>query len=101
MKIDPKELPQNLEQCHALIAQLAGELDQKDRKLRRILHQLEKLLRWRYGPQRERIDPNQMFLFAVALVEKNQDITGENKAGGKEDICPYVLVEYSDRSRFI
>jgi len=78
VKIDPKELPQNLEQCHALIAQLAGELDQKDRKLRRILHQLEKLLRWRYGPKRERIDPNQMFLFAAALVEKNQDIAGES-----------------------
>jgi len=78
VKIDPKELPQDLAQCHALIAQLAQELDHKDHKLRRIMHQLEKLLRWRYGPKRERIDPNQMFLFAAALVEKNQDLPGES-----------------------
>jgi len=32
------------------------------------------LLRWRYGPKRERIDENQMFFFAVGLVGTDKDI---------------------------
>lgn len=77
MKIDPNDLPRDLGQCHALIAELATELDAKDRKLQRVQHQLEKILRWRYGPRRERIDPNQGFLFAVGIVEAGQDIEPE------------------------
>jgi transposase len=73
-KIDRDKLPQDLDQCHALIAELIGELDAKERRLRRVQHQLEKLLRWRYGPRRERVDQNQLFMFAVALVGTDQDI---------------------------
>jgi transposase len=80
MNIDPKDLPVELDRCHALIAELVQELDHKERKLRRVQHQLEKLLRWRYGPKRERVDPNQMFLFAAALVETNQDIAAAPSA---------------------
>jgi transposase len=76
-KIDPKDLPRDLDQCHALIAELVQDLDHKERKLRRVQHQLEKLLRWRYGPKRERVDPNQLFLFGAAMVESNQDIVAE------------------------
>ena len=74
MKIDRKRLPKDINECHALIAELVGELDVKERRLRRVLHQLEKLLRWRYGPKRERVNPNQLFLFAVGLVETGHDI---------------------------
>ena len=77
MKIDLNKLPQDLAQSHALIAELMGELEVKDRKLQRVLHQLVKILRWRYGPKRERIDPNQCFLFAVGIVEAGQDIKPE------------------------
>jgi len=74
MKIDRENLPKDINECHALIAGLVDELDVKERRLGRVLHQLEKLLRWRYGPKRERADPNQLFLFAVALVETGRDI---------------------------
>lgn len=74
MKIDRDKLPRDLNGCHALIAELVGELDANERRLRRIQHQLEKLLRWRYGSSRERVDQNQLFLFAVALVGTDQDI---------------------------
>jgi transposase len=75
-KIDRDNLPKDIEQCHAMIAELVEELGVKERRLRRVLHQLEKLLRWRYGPKRERVDPNQLFLFAVGLVGTGHDIEG-------------------------
>jgi len=73
-KIDRDKLPQDLDGCHAMIAELIGELDANERRLRRVQHQLEKLLRWRYGPRRERVDENQLFMFAVALAGTDRDI---------------------------
>jgi len=68
MTIDPQNLPGDLSGCHALIAELARELDVRDRKVRQLQHQLEQLLRWRYGQKRERVDENQMFFEALAMV---------------------------------
>ena len=73
-KIDVKNLPQDPGQLREMVVGLLGEVDAKERKLRRLQHTLEKLLRWRYGPKRERVDPDQLFLFAVGLVETNQDL---------------------------
>jgi transposase len=83
-KIDRKNLPKNINECHAIIAGLLDDLDAKERKLRRVQHFLEKLLRWRFGQKRERVvDPNQLFLFAFDQVERNQDI-----AVGEADAVP-------------
>jgi hypothetical protein len=60
MKIDLKNLPKDLKQCHAIIGELVTQLDAKERRLKRVLHFLEKLLRWRYGAKRERVDENQL-----------------------------------------
>ena len=67
-KIDPQKLPLDVEKCHALIAELVQELDLKDRRLRHVQHELEKLLRWRYGAKRERVDEKQLFLFAAEVL---------------------------------
>jgi transposase len=74
MEIDRNNLPHDPAVLQAMVADLLTELDAKERRLLRVLHQLEKLLRWRYGPKRERIDEHQMFLFAVGLVGTDQDI---------------------------
>ena len=74
MKLNRDELPQDLGRCHALIGELLSDLDQKERKLQRYLNMLVKLLRWRYGPKRERVDEHQLFLFAGAMVAENRDI---------------------------
>lgn len=66
--IDTNKLPDDLAGCHALIAELARELDVRDRRVRQLQHQLEQLLRWRYGQKRERIDENQMFFEALAVI---------------------------------
>lgn len=68
MKIDRRRLPLDVDRCHALISELVQELDLKDRRLRQVQHQLEKLLRWRYGAKRERVDENQLFLFAAEVL---------------------------------
>jgi transposase len=68
MDVEPQKLPGDLKACHALIAQLAQELDVRDRKVRQLQHQLEQLLRWRYGQKSERVDENQMFFEAMAMV---------------------------------
>jgi transposase len=74
MKTEHNNLPKDLSQCHALISELAQELETKERRLQRVLNQLANLLRERYGPRRERIDPNQVFLFAAELVGHDKDI---------------------------
>lgn len=74
MKFDRDRLPQDVDGCHALIGELLQNLDEKERKLQRVLNFLTKLLRWRYGPKRERVDEHQLFLFAGAMVEQNRDI---------------------------
>ena len=68
MKFDPQTLPGDVAPCHALIAELALKLESQSREVRLLRHELEKLLRWRYGPKRERVDENQLFLFAAEVL---------------------------------
>jgi len=68
MTTNPPDLPSDLAGCHALIAELLSELDVRDRKVRQLQHQVEQLLRWRYGPKREKVDENQLFFEALRLV---------------------------------
>jgi len=79
MKIDPDHLPKDLAGCHALIRELLDDLDFKERKLQRVLNWLTKLLRWRFGQKRERVDENQLFLFAAETVEQNRDVPPTEK----------------------
>ena len=68
MDVDPQQLPTDLAACHALIGGLLTELDVRDRTVRQLQHQLEQLLRWRYGAKRERVNENQLFLEALQIV---------------------------------
>ena len=71
-----------------MVTGLLDDLDTKERKLRRLQHQVEKLLRWRYGPSRERVDENQLFMFAVGLVGTDQDIaSGRREAAPRKARC--------------
>ena len=72
MEIDSQKLPGNVAGCHALIAELVQELDVRDRRVRQLQHQLEQLLRWRYGQKRERVDENQMFFEALTMVSAGE-----------------------------
>ena len=75
MEIDRNNLPRDPDTLQQMVVGLLKEADIRERYLRRVMNYLEKLLRWRYGPRREKVgDEKQLFLFSVAMVEKNRDV---------------------------
>ena len=68
MTIDPHHLPEDAALLRQLVLHLLQMVEDKDRLLERVQHQLKQLLRHRYGQKRERCDENQLFLFAVRIV---------------------------------
>jgi transposase len=56
-------LPNDIALCHELIRQQAAALEQARRRIEQLEHSVDLLLRQRYGPRSERVDPNQLRLF--------------------------------------
>jgi transposase len=56
----PADLPDDLEQCHALIRALAQDLQHYQQRV-------DYLLRRLFGPRSERLDPNQLALFEKSI----------------------------------
>ena len=71
----PHDLPQDLMQCHEIIRKLIAELGKVHQLNEKLEHRLEQLLRAKYGPRSEKIDENQLLLFAKEILEQ----TGEEK----------------------
>ncbi len=72
MSTDAISLPDDLTLCHAIIAQLHEQLESSQKKIGHLEHQLDYLLRRIYGPKSERVDPNQLVLFELALSEEEK-----------------------------
>jgi len=77
VEIDPKHLPEDPSALRQMVMSLLEEVETKDRRLRQLQHWVEQLLRARYGPRRERVSENQLFLFAVALVSAGREAPSE------------------------
>jgi len=73
MEIDRNKLPEDVAALRQMVAVLLEEVDTKERRPQQLRHLLERLLRWRYGPKRERVNENQLFLFAVGIVTTAQE----------------------------
>src|SRR3954468_21107172 len=56
-------LPDDLGLCHEIIRQQADTIQQSQRRIEQLEHQVELLLRRQFGPRRESVDPNQLRLF--------------------------------------
>src|SRR3954454_20007775 len=56
-------LPDALALCDEIIRQQADTIEQSQRRIEQLEHQVELLLRRQYGPRREGVDPNQLRLF--------------------------------------
>ena len=83
MEINPNQLPSDPAALRQMVVGLLGEAVERERKLRQLQHWVEQLLRARYGPRRERVDENQLFMFAaeiMARAEKTPPATGETEA---------------------
>jgi transposase len=61
-------LPGDLETAHQLIRELLATLGQQIHLNEKLQHQLEQLLRQRYGKKSEQIDPAQLLLFAQEIL---------------------------------
>ena len=57
-------LPDDLDTAHRQIREQAETLRQQGHLIARLQHQLEQLLRQRYGRKGETVDPDQLLLFA-------------------------------------
>ncbi|QDV39463.1 IS66 family transposase [Tautonia plasticadhaerens] len=68
-------LPDDLATCHELIRQQAATIREAQRRIEQLEHQVGQLLRRQYGPRSERLNPDQLRLFA--------DDTAEEDAGSQ------------------
>jgi hypothetical protein len=62
-------LPDDIEAAHRLIRELLATLHEQTHLNEKLQHQLEQLLRRIYGKKSEKLDPNQLLLFAREIVE--------------------------------
>jgi hypothetical protein len=65
-------LPSEVHVLQQIVLQLLQTVEDKDQLLARVQHQLAQLLHNRYGQKRERIDENQLFLFAAQIIAASQ-----------------------------
>jgi transposase len=62
-------LPDDIESAHRLIRELLLSLHRQAHLNDKLQHQLEQLLRRLYGQKSEKLDPNQLLLFAREILE--------------------------------
>jgi hypothetical protein len=70
------ELPPDLDACHQLIRELLESLAEQTHLNEKLQHQLEQLLRQRYGRKTETIDPAQLLLFAREILAASEPRSG-------------------------
>jgi transposase len=71
----PGELPPDLDTCHQLIRELLDSLAEQTHLNEKLQHQLEQLLRQRYGRKTEKLDPAQLLLFAREILAAGETAT--------------------------
>src|SRR4051794_29436724 len=83
-------LPGDLETAHQLIRELLETLGQQLHLNAKLQHQLEQLLRQRYGRKSERVDPAQLLLFAREILAQAEAISDPTPNPGPETEAPPV-----------
>jgi transposase len=63
--------PNDLSLCHQIIDEQQSTIDQLQRELAQAKHFVEQLLRSRYGPRSERVDPNQLSMFDTGVLDES------------------------------
>ena len=96
MEIDPNNLPGDPAILKRIVASLLEDREASERRIRQLQHWVEQLLRSRYGPRRERINENQLFLFAAEIlsvekaepapVEKPSSERSKHKGHGRQQL---------------
>jgi len=84
MEIDPNSLPQDAASLRSLVTSLLEDRTTQERRIRQLQHMLEQLLRARYGPRRERLNENQLFLFAAEILADEKNESSRKEKPGSE-----------------
>src|SRR4029077_10364533 len=71
------ELPPDLDACHQLIRELLESLAEQTHLNEKLQHQLEQLLRQRYGRKTETIDPPHLLLFPREILAAGESPAAE------------------------
>ena len=95
MVIDRHNLPDDVAALQQMLLHTMAQLDlteqqlaAKERELQRVQHWLAQLLRHRYGPKRERVDENQLFMFAVEIASTGQEAPPEPARDNPRPVPP-------------
>ena len=81
--IDPHSFPNDPAALRQMVMGLL-EAVETERRLRQLQHWVEQLLRARYGPRRERVNENQLFLFAALVMPVARSL--RPRLGGTEEL---------------
>ena len=73
-------LPDDLDTAHRQIREQAEALRQQAHLIARLQHQLERLLRQRYGKKGEKVDPDQLLLFAQDILARAEPMAAGTSA---------------------
>jgi transposase len=65
-------IPDDLAACQQIIRELHDALHRERQKVEKLEHRLDEFLKWRFGPRADRLDPNQLALFAAEVLEQVQ-----------------------------
>jgi len=74
-------LPDDVDALKQLVCELHDALHRKQRENDQLSHRLQQLLKARFGPRADRLNPNQLILFATEIIEKaSEPAPEENRA---------------------
>lgn len=93
MNSDDVHRPDDLSLCHQIIDEQQSTIDQLQRELAQAKHFVEQLLRSRYGPRSERVDPNQLSMFDVGEADDTTPVATVTP----EDAASLVVCEHLRR----
>ncbi len=72
MPVDLEHLPDDINLLKNLIVELDTEKEKQEKLVEKLQHQMEQLLRWRYGQRSDRVSSNQLPLFDSSHGENEQ-----------------------------
>src|SRR5258708_11995363 len=79
MRADDATLPGDLDTAHRQIREQAETLRQQGHLIAQLQQQLERLLRDRYGKKGEKVDPDQLLLFAQDILAQTEPMAPVQK----------------------
>ena len=82
-QVEASHLPDDPGLCHQMIRELLQSLRTSEREKEQLRYRLDQLLRARFGPRSEKIDPAQLKLFAAEVLELAES-QASNEASSEE-----------------